>query len=67
MILNLFFFFLYTFISKLNCLYNNNEITEVTLNMNQNLSGKSKDLLVGKVYEELLYYSKKYVFKFNKP
>ena len=67
MIFNLFFFFLYTFISKLNCLYNNNEITEVTLNMNQKLNGKSKNLLVGNVYEELLYYSKKYVFNFNKP
>jgi len=60
MIIYLFFFFLYTFILKLNCLYNN-EITEVTLN-----DEIQKTLSVGKVYEESLCYSKKYIFNFNK-
>ena len=60
MIINLFFFFLYIFISKLNCLYNN-EIAEVTLN-----DEIQKTLSVGKVYEESLCYSKKYIFNFNK-
>ena len=61
----LLFLFLLSFILKLNCLYNN-EIKEVNLNMNQNLIDNSKTLLVGNVYEEFLYYSKKYEFNFNK-
>jgi len=79
MIINLFFFFLYTFISKLNCLYNN-EIAEVTLNMEKNLDildsnnynvlnfndEIQKTLSIGKDYEETLSYSKKYIFNFNK-
>ena len=76
MIINLFFFFLYTFISKLNCLYNN-EITNATLNMKKKLDSNNyitlnfndeikKTLSVGKVYEETLSYSKKYIFNFNK-
>ena len=79
MIINLFFFFLYTFISKLNCIYNN-EIAEVTLNMEKNLDILDsnnyiclnfndeihKALSFGKVYEETLTYSKKYIFNFNK-
>ena len=78
MIINLFFFFLYIFISKLNYLYNN-EITEVNLNLNQNLGildsnnyiclnfndEIQKNLSVGEVYEELLYDSNKYIFNFN--
>jgi len=40
MIINLFFFFLYTFISKLNCLYNN-EITNATLNMKKKLDSNN--------------------------
>jgi hypothetical protein len=79
MIINLFFFLLYIFISKLNCLYNN-EIREVALNMNQNLGILNsnnyiylnfndeiqRNLSVGEVYEELLYNSNKYIFNFNK-
>jgi len=79
MIINLFFFFLYTFISKLNCLYNN-EIANATLNMEKKLDildsnnyitlnfndEIKKTLSVGKVYEETLSYSKKYIFNFNK-
>ena len=80
MIFYLFFFFLFTFISKLNFLYNK-EIKEVNLNMNQELSILDsnnyiynsnfndiiihKNLSVGKVHEELLYYSNEYVFNFN--
>ena len=79
MIINLFFFLLYIFISKLNCLYNN-DIAETTLNINKKLgilySNKNtylnfndeikRNLLVGEVYEELLNDSNKYIFNFNK-
>ena len=81
MIFYLFFFFLFTFISKLNFLYNK-EIKEVNLNMNQELSILDsnnyiynsnfndiiihKNLSVGKVHEELLYYSNEYIFNFHK-
>ena len=79
MIIKLFFFLIYIFISKSNCLYNN-EITEITLKMNQNLGLldsnnyiclnfndeiQKKNLSIGKVYEELLYSSNKYIFNFN--
>ena len=77
--INLFFFFLYAFILKLNCLYNN-EIAEATLNMENNLDildsnnynalnfndEIQKTLSIGNVYEETLSYSKKYIFNFNK-
>jgi len=78
MIFNLFFFFLCEFFSKLGCSYNN----EINLNMNQKLRRLDsnnniynynfndiiihKNLSVGEVNEELLYYSNKYVFNFNK-
>ena len=72
MIFSLFFFFIYTFISKLNCLYYN-EIKEVNLDSNNYIYNYNfndmiihKNLSVGKVHEELLYYSNEYIFNFHK-
>ena len=80
MIINLFFSLLYILVSKFVCL-NNNEIAELTMNMNQkfdildsnnyvcnynfNDAIIQKTLFVGNVYEEILYSSNKYIFYFN--